>query len=596
MFALVRALEHWSMHFVQVLHPITVFTDNIAMLHMLKGDQMQQINGRRARWTNVLTRFKLDPQRIEGSKNIQADALSRRPDLDGGKEEVQAMRRAQAEEALQHLGLTGVLATLDGQDETSLSKANLHDESVAVSTGLTDGIKKGYMQDASCSKMLIDPKRYHVTVKDGLIINEHNRIIVPKQPHVRSAILAECHDSMTSGHLGTLKTVIRVRKNFDWVGIVADAHEFVKSCTKCQMNKARNMKEAGLMNPVAPPMTKGLTISIDFVGELPRTARGKDYIMVITDRFSRRVWYEPTRKTITAKQAAKIIFERVVRHQGLPDVIISDRDVRFKANIWKALWSLCDTKLAMTVSFRAQANGGTETNNRVMQDMLRAFVSETRSDWDIKLPALELAYNASHNESTGYSPFELDIGMQPRLPIDMASRGEHRSRTPLDEFISNWEDSWAIAHMNIRDAQAKQKRNADNARRDEQYKLGDMAWIRRDRGTLQNGISAIQKLGPRMEGPYKVTELHGDYNVTLQLHNGDGRHTRFHVSQLRPHEARDEKRFPPIMDLDLQYDTDDEEVVSTQLSSQSSDWPSTLPSPRTSRTRKQVDHGAFVKH
>ena len=612
MFALVRALEHWSMHFVQVLHPITVYTDNIAMLYMLKSEDHHNIHGRQARWTNVLTRFNLDPQRIEGSKNIQADALSRRADLDGGREELQAMRRAQAELALRHLGWSSKTASIDDStatlasiDDSTATRAVVMESETsdvsASSSHLIDDIKNAYAADDRCVRMMNDPKRYHVTVNKGLIFNEHNRILVPAVPKLRSAILVECHDVLTSGHLGISKTVARVRKNFDWTGVVADAHDFVKSCTKCQMNKARNLKEAGLLQPIAPPMTKGLVISIDFVGELPRTARGKDYIMVITDRFSKRVWYAATRKTITAKQAAKIIFDQVVRHQGLPDVIISDRDVRFKAKLWRELWRECGTKLSMTVSFRAQANGGTETHNRVMQDMLRSFVSESRSDWDLKLAALEIAYNASLNEITGCTPFELDIGMQPRLPIDLALQEAGRKPLSLDHFISNWENSWSTAHKNIRDAQARQKISADQTRRDEQYKVGDMAWIRRDRGTLQGSMSAIQKLGPRVQGPYKITELHGDHNMTLKLKENDRRHSRFHVSQLRPFVRRDEARFPQVDEKDEEQGDDhlgtEDESTDELTSSIDQSTRAAVPiSKRSPRQRKQVDHGVYVKH
>lgn len=610
MYALVRALEHWAMHFVQVVHPITVYTDNIAMLYMLKSEEHHNINGRQARWTNVLTRFKLDPRRIEGSMNVQADALSRRVDLDGGRDEVQSMRRAQAELALQHLGLspkvqstTDTTATLAVVVEDEIDGAQVEDEidgAQVSSLRLIEDIKNAYASDDHCVKMLNDPQRYHVTSSDGLIFNEHNRILVPAVPKVRSAILVECHDTLTSGHLGISKTVARVRKNFDWNGVVADAHDFVNSCTQCQLNKARNLKEAGLLQPIAPPMTKGLVISIDFVGELPRTARGKDYIMVITDRFSKRVWYTATRKTITAKQAAKIIFDQVVRHQGLPEVIISDRDVRFKANIWKELWRECGTKLAMTVSFRAQANGGTETHNRVMQDMLRSFVSETRADWDIKLAALEIAYNSSLNETTGCTPFELDIGMTPRLPIDLATQQDRRTSRSLNQFLSDWEETWSTAHKHIKNAQARQKRSADRQRRDEQYKVGDMVWIRRDRGTLQNSLSAIQKLGPRMQGPYQILDLHGEHNVTLKLKENDRRHRRFHVSQLRPYVSRDETRFPKL-DANVEDNKDDdpghEDEPLELTSSIDHSTSSALSEPkRMPRQRKQVDHGVYVRH
>lgn len=425
------------------------------------------------------------------NRRLKADALSRRPDLDGGEHEVQAVRREQADEAMRHLGLTTMDAT---------------DASVAA-TDLISAIKAAYKGDAGMTKIMKDPKRYHARIQDGLLIDKLDRIIVPAHRVLRTLIIRENHDIDVSGHLGISKTVMRIRKHFDWYGMVNDVYEFVSSCTECQKSKSSIVQPAGLMNPIPPPMTKGASISIDFVGPLPRTARGKNFIMVIVDRFSKRVWYEPCRSTVTGKQAARIIFDRVVRHQGLPEIIVSDRDPRFNSKIWRELWRECGTTLAMTVSFKAEANGLAENNNRTMQDMLRSFVNESRKDWDTKLAALEVAYNSSHNATTGFSPFELDIGMQPRLPIDLSIK-RHRSQQSVAQFLDNWESNWALAHRHIDRAQQKQKRYADMGRRSEQYVIGDRAWLRHDRGTLGDGISMIDKLGPRVEGPYEVIELH----------------------------------------------------------------------------------------
>lgn len=589
MYALVRAIENWTMHFVQARHPIKVYTDNKALKDMLKGDM--DISGRRSRWTNVLTRFDLDPQSIEGSKNVLADGLSRRPDLDGGKEEVQAVRRAQADEALKHLGLTVLTAHYD---ETGSS----------ICTNLLESIRKAYDEDQECLKILRDPRRYHMTVDDRLIVDENGLILVPSSPAIRTTIISESHDIIVSGHLGIAKTVMRVRERFTWDGLVADVHAFVKSCVQCQANKSRTVGEAGLLQPIAPPMTKGLSITIDFVGPLPRTARRKDFIMVMVDRFSKRVWYEPTTQKVNAKQAARILFDRVVRHQGLPEVIISDRDPRFKARMWRALWKECGTRLAMTVSFRARANGLTETNNRVMQDMLRSFVSESRKDWDLKLSALEIAYNSSVNETTGMTPFQLDIGMQPRLPIHIAANENREQSGSTSQFLADWEENWALAHESIRHAQKKQMIQANSSRRDEQYRVGDLAWVRLDRGTLSDGIGAIEKLGPRLEGPYEITELHGANNVTLKLNRGDRRHNKFNVDQLRPFVARDSERFPsadesPSNNDEASEDDEDEDLVhvddqATTNADHVEHAESSVTRPK--RIRKQIDHGVYVKH
>ena len=82
LYALVHALEHWSMYLSATRHPIKVFTDNIAMLYMLKS---KKIPAKRSRWLSVLLRYNLDPQRIEGVNNVTADALSRRQAINHGQ-------------------------------------------------------------------------------------------------------------------------------------------------------------------------------------------------------------------------------------------------------------------------------------------------------------------------------------------------------------------------------------------------------------------------------------------------------------------------------------------------------------------------------
>lgn len=588
LYALVRALEHWTMYLSTTRHPINVFTDNVAMLYMLRS---KKIPAKRSRWLSVLLRYKLNPQRIEGVNNVTADALSRRHDLDGGEDEVQKMRQKQAEETLKHLGFMNMSVV----------------EAEVSSTDLVAAIKSAYAHDPHTRTLMLDPARYHVKLHKGMLIDCHERIIVPSSAEIRATIIREAHDIEVSGHLGMNKTAMRVRRHFDWNGLVRDVRQFVLSCESCQSSKSSNTAPAGLAQPIPPPMNKGEAVSIDFVGPFARTARGKDFVMIIIDRFSRRVWYEPCKQTVTGKQAADILFERVVRHQGLPNTIVSDRDPRFKSHIWKGIWKRCGTKLAMTVAFKAQANGLAENGGRTMQDMLRTFVNEARTDWDMKLPALEIAYNSSINATTGFAPFELDIGMMPRMPIDIATTGTS-TNVSVDKFLDRWEENWAMAHENIGKAQLKQKEYTDMKRTDIEYKVGDQAWLRIDKGSLQPNQLASTKLAPRVEGPYTITRLHGDCVVSLDLPKGSRKNKQFHVSQLKPFNERDEQKFPESnsnTSSTMAEDTsnEDDRIIeddhvrdNKQLPTQVLVSEDNVSNTRPIRQRKQVDPGFFIKH
>ena len=51
----------------------------------------------------------------------------------------------------------------------------------------------------------------------------------------RSRVLKLAHDSVFSGHMGEKKTRERVRLSFYWPGLRQYVHDYVSSCTSCQL-------------------------------------------------------------------------------------------------------------------------------------------------------------------------------------------------------------------------------------------------------------------------------------------------------------------------------------------------------------------------
>jgi hypothetical protein len=90
---------------------------------------------------------------------------------------------------------------------------------------------------------------------------------------------------------------------------------------------------------------------MDYMSGLPSTKWGNDCVFVVVDCFSKMVILVACKKSITVEATAKLFFERVWVHFGLPKTIVSDRDNQFLSTFWSSLWSLLDTKLTKSTTF-----------------------------------------------------------------------------------------------------------------------------------------------------------------------------------------------------------------------------------------------------
>lgn len=154
-----------------------------------------------------------------------------------------------------------------------------------------------------------------------------------------------------------------------------------------------------------------------FITHLPRTARGVDSITTAVDRFSRRMHFVPSNDSDRATDTAEMFFNEIIRLHGLPDAIISDRDHRFTSQFWRRLMDLCDVNVRMSSSQHPQTDGLYEVMNRIVENYLRCYCSRNQRDWDLLLASTGFAFNSSRLDPTGYTPFELDLGWNPRSPL-----------------------------------------------------------------------------------------------------------------------------------------------------------------------------------
>lgn len=98
-----------------------------------------------------------------------------------------------------------------------------------------------------------------------------------------------------------------------------------------------------------------------------------------------------------------------------------DRDTKFTGQFWRELRSCIQAKLNvnyhMSTTYHPQSDGQTERTNRILEGMLRHYVSPLQNNWDKLLPYAEFAINNSYQESikTTYVTFMVNTGRHPKL-------------------------------------------------------------------------------------------------------------------------------------------------------------------------------------
>ncbi|CAI7897100.1 unnamed protein product [Closterium sp. NIES-53] len=101
---------------------------------------------------------------------------------------------------------------------------------------------------------------------------------------------------------------------------------------------------------------------------------------------------------------------------GIPAAIISDRDTKFTNNFWRNLWQQLGTRLQFSSSYHLETDGQTERTNQTMEQLIRAMCDDPTTR-EQQLPLIEFAYNNSPFAMTQQSPFYLNYGQDPILPM-----------------------------------------------------------------------------------------------------------------------------------------------------------------------------------
>ena len=259
------AVVHFTQHFRHYLlgAQFVLRTDYRSLLWL---DSFQDAEGILARWLEKLASFNYINQHRPGKSHGNADALSRLPEATKLTDEAVEQVRVSSLPSLvdrnvqgtseatinvistSELGATAMWAKFWSPDDLRAAQ----DEDVVLSrmVGWQQALLDRPIRSDPAMKgatptllrlwnqwnrlKLIDGILYRTFVGDG-VTTDSLQLVLPQS--LKPVVLKSLHADCAGGHLGTEKTLEKVRQRFYWPVMLSDVEAFCRSCADCE---ARN--------------------------------------------------------------------------------------------------------------------------------------------------------------------------------------------------------------------------------------------------------------------------------------------------------------------------------------------------------------------
>ena len=129
-------------------------------------------------------------------------------------------------------------------------------------------------------------------------------------------LISQHHDNPLADHFGINKTRKLIGRKYYWPSLRKDVEAYVKGCNVCLALKTVKHKPYGNLQALPVTTYQWKDFLMDFVTGLPVSTNWKsesyNSILVIVNRLTKMVHYEPIKVTIDIPRLAKVILDVVV--------------------------------------------------------------------------------------------------------------------------------------------------------------------------------------------------------------------------------------------------------------------------------------------
>ena len=492
--------------------------------------------GQIARWLERLEELDFDIVHRRGKAHTNADALSRLPCQQCGRES-----HVTPTDAV--VSATAILQSVPNAIGDSIRDVQLADPILGpLLRGKEMGEKPNSTQlgNPSPSSRRLLQLWEQLVVADKVLCRQFEsrqghtsnlQVVVPSK--LRKEVLAELHEGAAGGHFGVDKTLARLKERFYWPGHFNDVKDWCSNCGSCASRKAPSPKsrKAPLTSIVAGyPMQ---LVAMDVVGPFPESPSGNKYVLVAADYFTRWVEAYPIPNQEATTVARKLVDEFFCRFSP-PERLHSDQGRNFESAVIAETCKLLGINKSRTTPYHPQSDGLVERFNRTLLDMLSKSVGDYPSQWEHHIRRLCLAYNTSVNPTTGHTPFFLMFGRQVRMPVDIMYGTPGVSSAPVPKYVAELRDSLTSAYQQVRTTTAaklkRQKEFYDRKVHGQPFDKGDLVWL--NSPAVPKGKP--KKLHCPWTGPFKVVGRLSEAVYRIQHTRNRRKRRVVHFDRLKP--------------------------------------------------------------
>nr|GEW22376.1 reverse transcriptase domain-containing protein [Tanacetum cinerariifolium] len=295
-------------------------------------------------------------------------------------------------------------------------------------------------------------------------------------------VLREIHEGSCILHADTRSVVSKaLRTGYYWPTMHRDARDLIRACEDCQVHKIVLKNPQERLTPITSPWPFHKW-GIDIAGPFLEGPGKVKFLIVSIDYFT---------KWIEAKPVATI----TVSGQSLQGLV--------RKTVHQAILCLGETP---------QTNGLVERVNRSLGEGIKARLEARSKDWMEELSHVLWAHQTMIKSSNGDTPFSLTYGTEAVIPTKIGMPKLRTAEVNLTQNNEELEINLDLLEEKreqtaIQEARSKAKiEKYYNAKaRSTSFRPKDLVYRKNDASRMED----TEKLGPKWEGPYEVTEALG---------------------------------------------------------------------------------------